>query len=498
MAADAPRIVIAGAGPVGLSLALGLARRGVKSIVLEKKPKLSEHSKAVLVTVRTMEILHEWGLSETFKANSEWTEEVHLQDCTTNKELFSFSFACLRPISATPGVCILPQNETERLLYEACKTSELIDIRFGHAVTAFDSDETGVRTRVQSEEGQYVIESGHLCGCDGAHSAVREGLGLHLEGKTYDAHAVLADVLIKDERDALPWPRGNFHVRNLSVVMRFGAGYWRIIFAERGGTDEGPPAADFVHAKVNELIAPGPAEIVWSSSFKIHCRNAPHFRVGPVILLGDAAHLNSPAGGQGMNAGIQDAHNLAWKLAAITQGADSEIMLRSYDEERYDAITHNVDVATDRLTKIGITAPVAVRMFAIRAVTLLSRFDSIQRRMAKAAGMLNLRYDKSSLIDDSGGRYLPDIDLGDGARLRETLGPAGGLIEIVQNGAKICVGEATYEFSESAAAEIGKAGGPYLAVRPDHVVAYSGGDKERADGFIAWWSKDARVPQPIA
>src|SRR5207302_1262149 len=120
--------------------------------------------------------------------------------------------------------------------------------------------------RIESAEGQYVLESEYLCGCDGGHSAVREGLGLHLDGKTYEAHAILADVRIDDERDKLPWPRANPHVPNLSFAVRFKSGHWRIIFAAKGATDEGPPSAEFVQAKVDELIGKGPVEIVWSSS----------------------------------------------------------------------------------------------------------------------------------------------------------------------------------------------------------------------------------------
>ncbi|HWA83642.1 MAG TPA: FAD-dependent monooxygenase, partial [Fimbriimonadaceae bacterium] len=191
MPENAP-IVIAGAGPVGLALALGLARRAIRSIVLEKRPELSAHSKAVLIAPRTLEIFHEWRILETFKSVGEWLEEVRPVDAATGGEILCLDFSTLRPISAAPGVCILPQNETERLLYDVCQASGFVEIRFGHAVTAFDSDENGVRIRVQGPEGQYVLESPLLCGCDGAHSAVREGLGLHLEGKTYPAHAILA------------------------------------------------------------------------------------------------------------------------------------------------------------------------------------------------------------------------------------------------------------------------------------------------------------------
>lgn len=491
---DAQPIVIAGAGPVGLSLALGLARRGVKSIVLEQKAELSEHSKAVVATVRTIEIFHEWGIADTFKEASEWVEEITLHDSTNDKVVLGFSFETLRPISPTPGVCIVTQDETERLLCEACLASGLVEVRFGHMVGAFDSGETGVRVRVQSKEGEYVLESGYLCGCDGAHSSVRGGLGLKLEGKTYDAHAILADVIINDQRDRMPWPRSNIHVHSLSAAVRMKANRWRIIFAQAGGADEGPPTAEFVQAKVEELIAPGPVEIAWSSRFKIHCRNAPHFRVGRVVLLGDAAHLNSPAGGQGMNAGIQDSHNLAWKLAAALNGFDAELLLKSYDDERYDAMTHNVDVATDRLTRIGILAPVWLRSFVFAIVKWVTPFRRIQRRMAGGAGMLNLRYDQSDLIDATGGRYMPDVDLGDGLRLRAALGPDGGIVEVAQSGRKLFLGEATYDLSGSASEEMVRAGGPFFAVRPDHVVAYSGGSREQAEAYVRFWKLDgARV-----
>src|SRR5207253_4554013 len=133
----------------------------------------------------------------------------------------------------------------------------------------------------------------------------------------------------------------------------------------------------------------------------------PHFRVGRVVLLGDAAHLNSPAGGQGMNAGIQDCHNLAWKLALVQRGGNAETLLKSYDSERYDAITRSVDVATDRPTKIGILAPDWLRMIVVSLVSWLSRNAGRQRRLASGGGLLNHRYDQGDLVDRSGGRNEP-------------------------------------------------------------------------------------------
>lgn len=482
---DSPPIVIAGAGPVGLSLALGLARRGVKSIVLEQKPELSTHSKALLISSRTLEIFHEWRVLETFKSAGEWLEEVRPIDAATGEDILHIDLSSLRPISAASGVCILPQNQTERLLHEMCLATGLVEIRFGHALSAFDSDENGVRVRVQAADGQYVLESGFLCGCDGAHSAVREGLGLHLEGKTYPAHAILADALIQDERDAKPWPRVNLHSKGFAFTVRFKQGYWRIVVAAPGEAPEESPTPEYLHAKVHELLGEGPSEIVWSNRFKLHCRNAPHFRVGRVLLLGDAAHLNSPAGGQGMNAGIQDAHNLAWKIDRISKGANAELFLKSYDAERFDAITRNVDVATERLTHVGILSPAWVRSMAIWVLNRLSGGRRMHRNVGKRLGMLDLRYDESDLIDASGGRYLPDIELGDGLRLRAALGVEGGLVETTQDGRKLSVGDATYDLSAQASEEMSKVGGPFLVVRPDHVIAYAGGSRERAEAFAA-------------
>ncbi|HWA81969.1 MAG TPA: FAD-dependent monooxygenase, partial [Fimbriimonadaceae bacterium] len=299
------------------------------------------------------------------------------------------------------------------------------------------------------------------------------------------AHAILADVRIEDQRDALPWPRVDLHGSGFAFAVRFSPGNWRLVLAQKGEAEEKEPSPEFIHAQIHDLIGEGPSEILWSSGFKIHCRNAPHFRIGRILLLGDAAHLNSPAGGQGMNAGIQDVHNLAWKTERILKGADAELYLKSYDAERYDAITRNVDAATDRLTRFGVTGPVWMRSIALALAKRLIPKLTFARRAATAFGMLNLRYDESDLIDSTGGRYLPDIELGDGLRLRTAIGPQGGLVEVTQDGRKLSVADETYDLSADASAEIAKAGGPFLAVRPDHVVAYSGGARERAEAYLA-------------
>lgn len=486
MPPDAP-VVIVGAGPVGLAVSLGLARAGIRSIVLEKKRELSEHSKAVVVLPRTLEILRDWGVLPAFREIGEWIDEFTPVDASSNEPVLRLDFSILADSSATPGALVLPQDETERLLFEAARATGLVDVWFGHELTAFDADDSGARARVGGPEGDQLVETDLLCGCDGAHSVVREGLGLSLEGKTYDAHAILADVRIEDERDALPWPRGNLRQPGIRFAVRFRPNYWRLIVAAPGNTDEAPPDPGQIQRIVDELIAPGPAPVVWASAFKIHCRNAPHFRVGRVLLVGDAAHLNSPAGGQGMNAGIQDAYNLAWKIAAIRQGADAEILLKSYDEERFDAITRDVDVATDRLTRFAVLGPLWIRSVGLAALRLLFRIPKLARRAVESFGMLGFRQDMSELIDRTGGQLLPDVDLGDDLRLRDAIPARGGVVEVVQCGRKLFVGDRTFELSEAATRALSATPGPYLAVRPDHLVAYCGPSREDAEAMARRW-----------
>lgn len=485
---DAP-VAIVGAGPVGLALALGLARAGIRSIVFEKKRELSEHSKAVVVLPRTLEILRDWGVLPAFREVGEWIDDFTPVDADTNTPFLRLDFATLGDFSATPGALVLPQDETERLLFEAARATGLVDVWFGHELTTFDADDFGARARVRGPAGDQVVETDLLCGCDGAHSVVREGLGLLLEGKTYAAHAILADVRIEDERDALPWPRGNLRRPGIRFAVRFRPHDWRLIVAAPGSTDESPPEPAQIQRIVDELIGPGPAPLLWASAFKIHCRNAPHFRVGRVLLLGDAAHLNSPAGGQGMNSGIQDAFNLAWKVAAIRRGADAESLLKSYDEERFDAITRDVDVATDRLTRFAILAPLWVRSLGLAALRLAFRIPKLQRRAVESFGMLGFRSDMSEVIDRTGGQLLPDVDLGDELRLRDAIPAQGAVVEVVQSGRKVFVGDRTFDLSEAACEALASTPGPYLAVRPDHVVAYCGPSREDAEAMARRWQR---------
>jgi 2-polyprenyl-6-methoxyphenol hydroxylase-like FAD-dependent oxidoreductase len=471
-----PRLLIVGAGPVGMSLALGLARRGQRSVVIEKRPQLSRHSRAVLVLPRTLQIFQEWGLEPAFRARSEWRDRLRVHD-PEQRKLLEVDFRVLDDVSAVAAVAILPQDETERLLYEACKASDAIELRLGHELVSLEQHAQGVRAEIRADSQSYTLDAPYLCACDGAHSRVRELLGLELEGKTYDDHAILADVLIPDERDQKPWPVVDLSAPGLHFMVRFADKRWRLVLALRGRRDASEPDNAQIQAEVARLLGPGPVEVLWKSSFQLHLRSAAHFRDRRVLLLGDAAHLNSPAGGQGMNAGIQDAHNLAWKLAAIARGADAETYLESYDRERQDAIRHNVDVFTDRLTRYGIDAPPKLRRAAFELVHLATQLALMRRRMVQRVSMLDLRYQPSPLIESSGGELLEDLLLTDGRRLREAIGGDGALLQVERS-------KISFAGQQVETANLDHHS-KYIVVRPDYVIAYAGSNRRLAERTAA-------------
>ena len=423
IAASAP-VVIAGAGPVGLSLAVGLAHHGVRSVVLEESPALSEHSKAPGILPRTLEILAGWGLLDRFVDRGFFLRQIRAWTPRRDEPLFTVDLSPLEPVTSAAGVLILPQSRTEQLLYESARSSGLVDVRFGHRVTGVVEDPSGVTVATETgDRGQPQFRGTFVVGCDGPHSAVRQTLGLSLEGKTYPARLLLADVRVGEPRNSLQWPRLSARDRNAFGGIRIDRDLWRLIATlDKKTTDDDATSAPFVAKLVETLLGDGPFELVWASTFSIHCRTSPQFRRGRVVLAGDAAHINSPAGGQGMNSGIQDAHNISWKLARALAGGNVEALLASYEAERRPAILTNVDRYTDLLTRGVLLAPQVLRLGVLGLARLALRIPPMTSRTLRRAGMLDTRYEESPLISGRGdlpGTRAPNARLArDGVPLR--------------------------------------------------------------------------------
>jgi 2-polyprenyl-6-methoxyphenol hydroxylase-like FAD-dependent oxidoreductase len=424
-------VLIVGGGPVGLSLALGLARHGVRSTLFETKAEPDPHSRALGILPRTLEIFRSWGIYERFVSEGILLTNVDFWIVGQTKPVAQMDLGAFARLSAVPGVLILPQNRTESLLLEAVRAGGLTKTLAGHRALNFEQDTDGVSLQVLSPDGADQTYRGqYLVGCDGAHSIVRRSLGWELVGKTYPTRILLADICIRDERDQLPWPRLAPGRSRVLAAVRYQPKHWRIISTlEQNETEQTALEGSALDRRVNQLFGPGTYEHLWSNVFQIHCRTSPHFRQGWVLLAGDAAHINSPAGGQGMNSGIQDAHNLAWKLARVLAGAEKEPMLTSYEVERRAAVIKNVVRYTDFLTRFGLLAPGLVQKAFGALVRTGPRLGMISF-FAPKIGMLDAAYRNSPIVSGSGawiGRRAPDGELiapdGRSLRLLDLAGP---------------------------------------------------------------------------
>lgn len=462
-ASDVP-VLIAGAGPVGLSLALGLARHGVSTLVVEQDPGLAEHSRAAAVAARTMEIFRAWGVAERWLEEGELYSRLPVRVVGEAEPRAVIDLSSLAAETAYPGLLILSQDRTERLLLGAVEESGLAEVRFGHRLSGFEEDGEGVTARIETADGgSYAVRAGYLAGCDGAHSKVRELLGWHLEGKTYPGRLLLADVRPRPaggvDRGDRSFPLFAPRRRGVLVGLRLGPGFWRLIASvDPELSDEAATAPERLDRLANELFGDGPNEHVWSSVFRIHRRLAPRFRRGRVLLAGDAGHLNSPAGGQGMNSGIQDAFGLAWKLArAIAPppaGADPERLLAAYDEERHHA-AEEINRFTGFLTRLVFPPLPGVRPLLLRLARHAVRQPTVVGRMAPRLAMLRYSYGESPLLPAGSpapvGERLPDAALEGGSGGED--GPTR-LHDVVRSGPALLLGDD----------ESGSAGWPAAAI----------------------------------
>jgi len=497
-------IAIVGAGPVGLSLALGLARQGVRSVVVEREGATSGESRAPGIHVRTREALGRWGLEERFLEAGALTSEIRLHSVRPGRgHLASLDFSEIVDEAYRPGLLILEQSETERLLLEAAVETGLCEIRFRTEAVGLEQRQDRVLLAIRDSERESEVTARYVVGCDGANSFVREALGLSFEGITYSVRPLLADVRVEDERDGLPWPRVHNGRGGITSAIRLRAGLWRLIRLERGEPRSGEEVGEAeVRARLEETLGPGDYETVWASRFRIHRRASPRFRVGRVLLAGDAAHVHSPVGGLGMNGGIQDAHALAWKLAHALGGGDEDRLLDAYDVERRAVIVEDLSRYTDLLTRTFLDSPAFLREVAFFLLRRMLRIGRFRRRSLRRSSMLDLDYPPSPLLartDRSAGIRLPNpvvrSPTGTSVRLHALLGSGPAILDLTAAGAMhfglpvetvIRFGEGRYSDPSGALGRLLGGGVGWLLVRPDGHVAWARVRPEGLDAAIRY------------
>ena len=344
-------VVVVGAGPVGLSLAIDLAQRGVPLVVLDNDDRLSAGSRAICFAQRTLEIFDRLGCGERMVGKGVSWDVGRV--FSGSDELYSFQ---LLPGTGfeRPAFINLQQYFVEGYLAERAAELPPIDLRWKHAVTKVEPGPEGVELTVETPDGPYRLRAEHLVACDGSRSPVRAAMGLESHGRVFEDRFLIADVTM-DAAFAARFPAERwfwfdppFHPGQSVLLHRQPDGIWRIDFQlGRDADPEFERQPENIAPRVRALLAASGLagagfELVWASVYTFACTRMASFRHGRVLFAGDAAHRVSPFGARGANSGIQDADNLGWKLAAVLAGLADESLLDSYAREREAAADENL------------------------------------------------------------------------------------------------------------------------------------------------------------
>jgi 2-polyprenyl-6-methoxyphenol hydroxylase-like FAD-dependent oxidoreductase len=372
-------VIIVGAGPAGLTLACALAARGVRYLILDQADQGSNTSRAAVIHARTLEVLDEIGVTGELCRRGIEVPRFTIRD--RDRVLLHVPFDNLP--TKYPYTVMLPQNITEQILADRLTADDGGTVHWRHRLTAVESSDQGVTATITGPgDTVHRIRARYLAGCDGMHSAVREQMGIGFTGDRYAESFVLADV-----RMSWPFPDNEvnlfFSPRGLVVVAPLPEQRYRVV-ATLDDAPEQPDVAD-----VQSLLdARGPSiqpatvtDVVWSSRFRVHHRLADSYRRGPVFLAGDAAHVHSPAGGQGMNTGIQDAMVLARVLADAISTGPGAADLDAYETQRRP-VAAAVVTMTDRLTRAATARSPLARQIRNTVLSLAGRSTTVQRKLA--------------------------------------------------------------------------------------------------------------------
>ena len=347
-----PSLLIAGAGPVGLSLALALSRRGIAVRVREAQSGLGSEARASTWHPPTLEMLREWGVADAIIARGFQVDRLQYWERETRTRVAEFDYARIAGDTPFPFRLQCPQSAVTPILLDALRATGLADVRFDHSLTGFETGPDGVLATFDTPAGPRAETSDYLVGADGARSAVRKGLGLSFEGATYTDRFLL----IATRFDFTPiFPSMGpvsyiFDPHEWVILMRL-PDVVRVVFRLAEEEDEAIALTDnAIQNRFAHLIGvqTGPIPILQRSTYTVHRRVADTFRRGRVVLAGDAAHVNNPTGGMGMNSGIHDAHALAAAFGAIAEGGDPEALLDAYAHERRRVALELVQQATDQ------------------------------------------------------------------------------------------------------------------------------------------------------
>ncbi|KTD74748.1 FAD-dependent monooxygenase [Legionella waltersii] len=406
-------VLIIGAGPVGLFCANELTRHGLTCRIIDKKSTLSDKSKALGIHIRTLDVLEDCGLIDEVLKQGHQVDGVVFKSC--GKTLVN---ATLDGIEASRHCIIdLPQNQTEAILYEAL-LKKGVQVEWDTELTHLNQSPQDITATIKKPNNKIELFSVNwLVACDGAHSTVCHELGAEFKGSPYKNTWWLADLHVDW---SVPENRMAIYINKRGPLACFPMGNkrYRLVMTAPDDVQTEPQLLDI--DKEFKQRSSDPATLsdpIWLSQFTIHHRQIQQYRYERIFFAGDAAHIHSPMGGQGLNTGMQDAYNLAWKIALVERGKANPSLLDSYHEERYP-IGHQVLRKTDVMTKmILLKNPVLVNL-RNHFIQLMTSFSKIKRAIMKDIAELTISYAKSPIVNQLGkakglkaGKFLPTFEL---------------------------------------------------------------------------------------
>ncbi len=420
-------VLIVGAGPTGLVLALSLARQGVRFRIIDRASGSGQASRALAVHARTLEVYRQLGFADDAVARGVQVRTIRMRGGGRDRARVDFADMGAG-LSPYPFVLVFPQDDHERFLIEQLKAGGVV-VEWNVALADLAQDGAGVTVVLSHADGaRETVRVAYLVGCDGVHSRVRESLRIAFPGGTYDQIFYVADVMaggagiddLSVSLDAdgfvLMMPVRSRGARRLVGVLPSSS-------AADGAPPDSPPTIEAVRPLVERLLGLRIDQVNWFSTYHVHHRVASRFRVGRCFLAGDAGHVHSPAGGQGMNTGIGDAFNLAWKLALTIKGTIDPAVLDTYETERIPfarALVASTDRAFQGIVGTGVVGRLIRTLLAPRVLRAVTRFAAGRRALFEVVSQIRIAYRDSALSEGRAGCIragdrLPWVAAADGA-----------------------------------------------------------------------------------
>lgn len=399
-------VLIVGAGPTGLVLALYLRKLGISVRIIDKSTKPGSASRAIAVQARTLEFYRQIGIADEVIAGGILAKDFVLR--RKGKTVATAHLGAIgEGISPYAYLLFYPQDLHEKLLIKHLNTLGVLVEREKELIH-FIETESGVEAKIKTPQGEEIINASYICGCDGAHSQVRHVLDIKFPGGTYSQVFFVADVQAtgemakrgvqisvsrKDFCIVLP-VRSEGSVRLIGIVPPEKELFQTISFQD-------------VEAEVKENTKLNTSKVNWFSSYHVHHRVADHFQKGRAFLLGDAGHIHSPAGGQGMNTGIGDSVNLAWKLAAVIKKEASPTLLETYQTERITfarTLVATTDKAFQAIASRSFLGSFFRAYFLPNCFAFITRFKFVLRLLFRLISQVRIRYPHSAISVGKAGK----------------------------------------------------------------------------------------------